>query len=372
MFTITAKIQILPSPEEVSLLQKTMQTYSDACNYISGYIAQTHILVQAKLNKVLYNELRNIFGLRSQMAQSVMKTVIARYKTILENQGEWIRPNFKHPEYDLVWNRDYSLTEGLFSVNTLEGRVKLHYHSEAMEQYFDERNNWKFGTAKLVTKHGKWFLHIPMSKDIPQLDNFKVRHVVGVDLGVNFVATTYDSKGQVEFFHGRHIKHRRAKLKEVRRQLQHRGTPSARRRLKKIGSRENRWMSDINHQVSKALVEKHPSGTLFALEDLTGIRGATEKVRRKDRYVLVSWSFFDLRKKLEYKAWLNGSKVVAFNPAYTSQTCPKCGHTEKANRDKKNHRFVCKNCGYQSNDDRIGAMNLHRKGIEYLSAVAGE
>ena len=53
------------------------------------------------------------------------------------------------------------------------------------------------------------------------------------------------------------------------------------------------------------------------------------------------------------------------------KTCPKCGHVERSNRDKKNHRFTCRNCGYKSNDDRVGAMNLHRKGIEYLSAVAG-
>ena len=50
-----------------------------------------------------------------------------------------------------------------------------------------------------------------------------------------------------------------------------------------------------------------------------------------------------------------------------SQCCPVCGHTEKSNRNKKIHLFTCKNCGYQSNDDRIGAMNLYRMGINYLS-----
>jgi len=42
------------------------------------------------------------------------------------------------------------------------------------------------------------------------------------------------------------------------------------------------------------------------------------------------------------------------------------------NRDRQYHLFTCKACGYRSNDDRIAAMNLHRKGIEYLSAVADE
>lgn len=81
---------------------------------------------------------------------------------------------------------------------------------------------------------------------------------------------------------------------------------------------------------------------------------------------MVSWSYYDLEQKLIYKARENGQKVIKVNPKYTSQTCPKCGHIEKENRDKKNHIFCCKACGYKSNDDRIGAMNLYRMGIEYL------
>ncbi|MED3666720.1 zinc ribbon domain-containing protein, partial [Geobacillus kaustophilus] len=59
-------------------------------------------------------------------------------------------------------------------------------------------------------------------------------------------------------------------------------------------------------------------------------------------------------------------KVMVVAPHYTSLTCPKCGHTEKANRNKRTHTFCCRTCGYTSNDDRIGAMNLQRKGIEYI------
>ena len=38
------------------------------------------------------------------------------------------------------------------------------------------------------------------------------------------------------------------------------------------------------------------------LEDLSRIRNATEYVETKDRYVSVSWSFYDLEQKLIYKA----------------------------------------------------------------------
>ena len=97
------------------------------------------------------------------MAQSVLKTVIARYKTILENQNEWIKASFKKPQYDLVWNRDYSLTQNRFSINTLNGRVKLSYFSDGMSKYFDH-TIYKFGTAKLVNKHGKYCYEMTVVK----------------------------------------------------------------------------------------------------------------------------------------------------------------------------------------------------------------
>lgn len=169
------------------------------------------------------------------------------------------------------------------------------------------------------------------------------------------------------FVSGKAVKQKQADYSKLRKELQKRQTPSSRHRLKAIGNRENRWMQDVNHCVSKALVKNNPEHTLFVLEDLSGVRRATERVRTKDRYVSVSWAFYDLEQKLTYKAKQRQSSVIKVNPAYTSQCCPICGHIDKRNRDKKHHLFTCRNCGYRSNDDRIGAMNLYRMGINYLA-----
>ena len=364
--TITAKVQIVATDTDKVLLNKTMSVYCDACNYVSDYVFRTHDLKQFSLNKILYSTLREKFSLKSQMAQSVFKTVIARYKTILENQNEWIKPSFKKPQYDLVWNRDYSLTQNCFSVNTLNGRVKLPYFAEGMSKYFNH-SIYKFGTARLVNKHGKYYLHIPVTYEVEESNISDICNVVGIDRGINFVVATYDSKHKSGFVSGKAIKQKRANYPRLRKELQMRHTPSSRRRLKAVGQRENRWMQDINHQVSKALATGNPKHTLFVVEDLTGIRNVTERVKTKDRYVFVSWSFYDLEQKLIYKAKQNQSSVIKVDPRYTSQCCPACGHTEKSNRNKKIHLFTCKNCGYTSNDDRIGAMNLYRMGINYLA-----
>lgn len=371
--TVTAKLKLSLSPEQEILLKETILAYRSGCNRVANYIYSAKSLNGKQVHDALYGTLRTEFGLRSQMAESVIKTVIASYKTIEKNQGQWICPVYRQPSCDLVWNRDYSLLKDketglrIFSVNTLEGRIKAPFKTRGMEHYLD--GSWRFGTAKLVTRKGNWFLHIPVSREVPVCELQESAEVVGIDLGINFLMTAYDSTGKTQFVNGREIKQKRAQKAKIRKDLQARQTPSARRRLKAIGSRENRWMQDVNHCITKALVEKHPKSALFVLEDLTGIRKVTENVRLKDRYTTVSWAFFDFRKKLEYKASLTGSIVIAVEPAYTSQQCPVCGYIHKGNRDKKNHIFRCRTCGYRSNDDRIGAMNLYQRGIKYLDTV---
>ena len=67
---------------------------------------------------------------------------------------------------------------------------------------------------------------------------------------------------------------------------------------------------------------------------------------------------------MRYKALAEGFAVLSVSPKYTSQKCPKCGHTERANRDKKRHRFECRKCHYKLNDDLIGARNIRDRGRE--------
>ncbi|MEF7438979.1 transposase [Paenibacillus lautus] len=366
--TVTVKIKLTPTPEQSERMLQTLHAYRQACNFVSQHVYETKKRSVICLHKLLYRDLREAFSLRSQMAQSVLKTVAARYQSIVSNGHPWTQIHFKKPEYDLVWNRDYSLSKQIFSINTLEGRIKVPFVMQGMEIYFD--GTWIFGTAKLVNRRGKWYLHIPVTKEVDRVTLPSIHQVVGIDLGINFVATTYDIAGKTVFYPGRPIKDKRSQYKHLRKTLQQVGTPSARRKLKRIGERENRWMTDVNHRISKALVSQYDPFTLFVVEDLTGIRTATERVRVQDRYENVSWSFLQLRKMIEYKAALRGARVVAVDPRYTSQTCPKCDRKNKANRDKKKHHFCCMACGYQSNDDRIAAMNLQGLGIKYIAEVA--
>lgn len=107
-----------------------------------------------------------------------------------------------------------------------------------MEKYFDH-DKYKFGTAKLVYKHGKYFLHIPVSNEVEESLDKDICNVVGLDRGVNFIVATYDSEGKSKFVKGREIKQKRAKFVEVRKSLQKRQTPSSKKKIESYRSTRN-------------------------------------------------------------------------------------------------------------------------------------
>ena len=330
------------------------------------------------------------------MAQSAIKTVIARYKTVKtqlfqhpfrydtgkkdgKGRGIWAQIyrdlawlwqpiNFKRPQLDLQRGRDWSYLSATnqLSLNTLNGRRKVDFVCKGFDQYLDQ-TKWKFGSLKMLQLRGKWYIHLSATTAISEFEAEQAVHVVGIDRGLRFLAACYDEKGKSILFSGQKILRKRRKYKKLRAELQAKGTKSAKRRLKKIGQRENRWMSDVNHRLTKTLIDHYGSNTIYALEDLTDVRFATEKSPKDQRYEIVSWAFYQFEQFLTYKANLNSSAVVKVPAKYTSQRCPKCGRIHKDNRDHELHLYTCDKCGYKSNDDRLAAMNIQFLGTLYRS-----
>lgn len=358
--TLTSKVQIFPDEECKRILIDTMHAYRDACNYASSFVFSTQSLELKSLHNNLYYSLRNKYGLMSQMTLSVLRTVRSCYKARDSRNNRWSFIRFSKPQLDLLWNRDYSISKGVFSVSTLNGRLKIPFNNEELPRVGE------YGTAKLVFRHNKFFLHIPITTEIKDTNLSDINCVVGIDRGVRFLATTYDSYGKTKFFSGADYKHKRAHYYEIRKQLLQVGTPSSKRRLKAIAQRENRWINDLNHCISKTLVDTYPKGTLFVLEKLDNIQDLSKQYKKSNRYIHRSWPYFDLERKLNYKAALMGQMVIKVDPAYTSQTCPLCGRKDKRSRIRKKHLFRCTACRYKSNDDRVAAINLYSKGIQYL------
>ena len=237
------------------------------------------------------------------------------------------------------------------------GRNEFDFVCKGFDKFL--KDDWKLGTAKLLKVKGEWYLHIAVTKIVSENEG-PFENIIGIDRGLNFVATSYDSKGKTEFVRGRNLMAIRKKFADKRKELQLVGTASAKRKIRKIGQRENRWIRDVNHCVSKTLVKPN---SLIVIENLSTIKG---ELADSGSYTKASWAYAELASMLAYKARQVNSLVVEVDANYTSQRCCKCGHIEKDNRNKKIHIFKCKSCGYQTNDDRVAAMNLHQLGKLYL------
>ena len=208
----------------------------------------------------------------------------------------------------------------------------------------------KLGTMRIVYKNNKIVAQIVYEADEPAIPG--EGNVMGVDLGIKCPAVSYISDGNIKFYgNGRKNKYMRRHYKYLRKKLQKAKHIDA---VKRINDKEQRIMRDIDHKISHDIVETAVAHNVkvIKLERLANIR-STARTSRKNNHSLHNWSFYRLAQFIEYKAKLAGIAVEYVNPAYTSQTCPVCGHVHHAN----DRNYTCK-CGFHIHRDVLGAMNI--------------
>ncbi|MGW3659935.1 RNA-guided endonuclease InsQ/TnpB family protein [Streptomyces sp. NPDC005151] len=192
--------------------------------------------------------------------------------------------------------------------------------------------------------------------DIPEPEVFEPKDFIGVDRGIVNLATTSDADNHSGRRLGRYRRWQARKKAEI----QARRTRSSKQLLKKRARREARHATHINHEISKqtvAVAQRTERG--IALEELRGIRERVT-VPRDQRARLSSWPFHQLGAFLAYKARRAGVPFIEVDPAYTSQRCPRCGHTAKNNRPSRDH-FSCRRCGLAGPADHVAGVNVRNR-----------
>lgn len=194
--------------------------------------------------------------------------------------------------------------------------------------------------------------------------------VLGVDMNVRQIVT---SDGHFYSLPDLEKKEKRKKWYQRKMARQVKGSnrkKDTKRKLAKVSRKIANIRRNWIHQTTKEISEK--CGTAV-VEDLkvknmtASARGTIENpgknVRQKAglNKAMLDTALGKIRKSLEYKC----GRLVEINPAYTSQTCSECGHTDRENR-KTQARFLCVNCGFASNADTNAAINIRRLGMARL------
>jgi IS605 OrfB family transposase len=367
---LTAQIKLLPVEEQHEKLLATLERANEACDWISGQAWDDGTFSQYGIHKLVYYEAREHFELSAQMTVRAIAKVADAYKTNPDTPNSFsIRGGFPYDSRVLTYYLNKGeLNKGEVSIWALGGRERIPITMGKRQRRLMENQQ---GESDLVYHDGAFYLLATCNVEEPDPED--VDEALGVDFGIENIAT--DSDGEAHS--GAAIDAKREWYEKRRAILQSVGTRSAKRRLQQLSGRQGRFQRDVNHCISKHLVQKAKgTGRGIAMEDLSGIRDQTtvskaQRSRRATNRRLSNWAFHDLRQKIEYKAALAGVPVYVVDPAYTSQTCSRCGHREKANR-RSQSEFVCQSCEHNQNADHNAAVNIAARAFVNEPMVASE
>ena len=368
---LTAQIRLLPTPKQATALRITLERGNAACNLLSAYAFEQRVFQSVALQKVHYYNVKETFGLSSQLIIRCLAKVSDSYKTLkaqLRIYNATCAPDERRVLTQIVYRSTgaiafdsriltYRTDRKTVSIWTLDKRQTIPY---LVSDHHARLLDYQQGESDLAYVKGKWYLLATC--DIPEEEGAEVIDALGIDLGIVNLAT--DSDGHS--FSGMAIEANRQWYAKRRSTLQQVGTRSAKRRLKQLSKGQSRFQKNTNHLISKSIIKKaKASHRAIVLEDLSGIsklvRKEEKRLRQTQRAKHSNWSFFQLRTFISYKATLQGVSLVLIDPAYTSRTCSACGHCEKANR-KSQAEFACKRCLHTDAADYNAAKNIRNIG----------
>ncbi|WP_460764072.1 transposase, partial [Nocardiopsis oceani] len=264
---LVVRVKLLPSPEQARALQETLHACNRAANHASQIAQATGARNKYALQKAVYADLKSSFALSAQPTVRVIGKVADAYTTRAahlkaghlgragsprrqraESTAISFRPEAAQP-FDarcLSWQMDARTV----SIWTTQGRMKNLAFTSSPDQ-LKLLAQYQQGESDLMHQDGQWYL--AATCEVPEARlNEEPSGFAGVDLGIVEIATT--STGQR--YAGRQLNRYRKRQNRLRAKLQAKNTKSAKRLLKRQRRKEARRARDVNHQISKHIVER--------------------------------------------------------------------------------------------------------------------
>ena len=278
----------------------------------------------------------------------------------LLTRGRDLKFQYKDDDIIIKWVNKIQFKVVLGSGKIKENKIELQYtlHKIINKEY-------KVGQSSLQFDRNNNLI-LNLNLDIPyNPKNETVEgRTLGVDLGIKYPAymclndDTYKREhiGSIDDF-----LRIREQMQDRRRKLQHdlkfikggKGRKKKTQALDRLRDKEKNFATTYNHMISKNVVEfaKKNQCEYINMEKLTK-DGFNNKILR-------NWSYYQLQQYIEYKAEREGIQVRYIDPSYTSQTCARCGHIDKENRQTQ-EKFICTKCGFELNADHNASINIAR------------
>jgi len=220
---------------------------------------------------------------------------------------------------------------------------------------YDYANNyfkdWKLvNGGRLQKQEDGWYLLLTFEKEAPA--EKKKGKILGIDVGIKKLMVASDKK-----FYGQEIENIMDKIQRKRH-----GSKAFKRALLE----RNYYINEVAKQLD------FDNTKMIVMENIKDIKKNTKKkkrLRKEFRSKFQRWTYPRLFSRINQLCELNGVHFITVDPAYTSQTCNKCGSVHKSARNGE--MFKCKNCDYTTDADYNASLNILNLGLTQQPMVAG-
>ena len=365
----TFQYRIFPTHKQITILDQTL----DGCRWLYNHLLeqrknawksekksiscfdQCNTFRQLKVDQPF---LKNI---HSQILQNIAMRIDLAFRVFFRRVKHGEKPGYPRfrgsDRYDSFTypQTGFKLLKSVVQLSKIGGvKIKLHRPIE--------------GTIKTCSiKHaptGKWFVAFACDIEHKSVEQ-PIEPDIGIDMGLLSFATLSSGEQIINphFFRKEEKALSKAQRKLSKQEKATRARSKARKIVAHIHERISNKRHNFAHQESRKLVNRFNT---IVVEDLSINDMQKNNFRCMNKSIGdAAWRMF--LNLLYYKAEYAGKRVIKINPAYTSQTCSKCGTRHKLKLSDR--IFHCPSCGLQLNRDHNAAINILALGTQSLATA---
>jgi len=358
--TLTVRVRVSPEPDNGQAVLDLMRRYRDALNYSVRVIIANRALSLSKAHRLLYNDLKERYGLPSNIAVGCYREAIAIAKSWLRNPRRGNKPTARGLSMWLTHGLGYRVKGGYVE---LIGGYRLRIIS--YDRRYDDFPNRE---ARLVFRDGEFTLYV--FKRVPRPAKYAPKGVLAVDINERQIVVGNSSVEQrVETPIERALRYRRlaerlqGKYSSTRYNAWLRRS-GIRRRVRYFYRKAKNIIEDWARRTSHTIISLAKQGQLaVAREDLTGLIESLRRLPKGHKSALLAFGYRRLAFWIDWQAEKNGVPLFVIEPAGTSSTCPRCGAelVEVGYR-----RLRCPRCGLEADRDSIAILNIERRALSQM------
>ena len=362
-------IQLSPNPEQADYFARAAGVARFAYNWALDAwkdIYAVHMMDPSVPNTNEVELRRGLNTLKKEHYPWMLEVTKCAPQMAIKNLGKafinFFEGNGAYPRYKAKGRDDrFTISNDHFKV--VDKKIRLpHIGWVSMRESL--RFQGKILSATVSKVADKWFVSIAVESGPIHSKPAKNHGKVGVDLGVNTLATLWKDDGTHQKILGpRPMKRFLVQLRKLSRTVARRvpgsnGREKARLKLARLYARMANIRQDTTHKLT-CMLSRHYSTVV--VEDLN-VRGMLERGKRGLARAIADMGFFEFRRQLEYKMEARGGQVIVADRYFPSSK--KCSHCDLVFKQLKQgqQKWTCMGCKTMHDRDVNASHNLWRVG----------